>query len=246
MRRRIAAVLAAALACPAFVGAQEAAPAAPRFTISPFLGYAFAYNQSGTVRFIDTKGTYAAQFKRQVAGGIMPGIALEARGFGRFGLSVAGAYNRRGDETLSTDFVEVAPMFSSGSDLWFARAAVTMDLAETDDLQLHKLTGRVSVGPALVREVPAVETGRLASNAFAINGSVVAEAPLPWNGFSFRGAFEDYMAYLPRADVAVQLGRDVSGQLGHAYGTELSGGATHLYVIRGGISYRFGGLKLWP
>ncbi len=241
MRRRIAVALAAALALPVVASAQDIAPPPQqRFTISPFLGYAFTYHQKGTVRFTDPKGTSVADYVRDVGGGVMPGISVEYQATHRFGFSAAGAYSRRGEESLSTDFVEVAPLFSPGGSLWFARAAVTLDLYESDDdVRMFKPTAQVSVGPALVREVPAVETGRLASNSFAVHAAVAAELPLPWKGFSFRGAFEDYMTYLPSAEVAIQLGTDVSQQLGQAYGAELSGGATHLYVVRAGLSYHF-------
>jgi hypothetical protein len=241
MRRRIAVALAAALALPVVASAQDIAPPPQqRFTISPFLGYAFNFHQKGTVRFTDSKGTYVANYVRDVAGGTVPGVSVEYKATNRFGVQVAGAYNRRGEESLSTDFVELAPLFSPGGTFWFARAAVSMDFYEgDDDVRLFKPSAQVSVGPALVREVPALASGRLASNSFAVHAAASGELPLPWKGFSVRGAFEDYMSYLPHTEVAFQLGTDVSQQLGQLYAAELSSGPTHMYMVRAGISYRF-------
>ena len=241
MKRRMLIALAAALVCPTLSVAQERAVSPqPRFTISPFLGYAFSYTQRGTVRFVDSQGVYAADYVRQVKGGWMPGVSAEYRLPGRFGASASAAYNHRGDESLSTNFIDVAPLYSSGGSMWFLRGAVTMDLKEDDaDLRITQPTGRVSLGPALVREVPDAKTGRPATNAFALNGAATAELPLPWKGFAFRATFEDYMAFLPRGDLGVQLGADLTSQVGHAFGAELSGGATNLYVLQAGLSYNF-------
>ncbi len=247
MTRRMLIALAAALACPAVVAAQEyAAPPQPHFTIAPFLGYAFTYTQRGTVRFTDAQGTYAADYDRQVQGGWMPGAMVEYHLPGRFGLSAAVAYNKRGEESFTTDFIDVAPLYSTGTKMWFLRGAITMDLAEhdADDLRIIHPSAHLSVGPALVREVPDAASGRPASNAFALNGAAEAELPLPWKGFGVRASFEDYMSYLPRGDIAIQLGADLTSQVGHAFAAELSGGATHLYVMRAGLAYHFNGLSL--
>ncbi len=248
MKRRMLIALAAALACPAVVAAQEqAAPPQSRFTIAPFLGYAFSYTQRGTVRFTDAQGTYAADYDRQVEGGWMPGAQVEYHLPGRFGISAAVAYNKRGEETFSTDFIDVAPLYSTGTKMWFLRGAITMDLAEpggSDDLRIRHPTASLSVGPALVREVPEAASGRPATNAFALNAAASAELPLPWKGFGVRASVEDYMSYLPRSDIAVQLGADLTSQVGHAYAADLSGGATHLYVLRAGLAYHFDGIKL--
>ncbi len=240
MMRRMLFALAIAFACPALAVAQEIGSAPPpRFTVSPFLGYAFSYTQKGTVILTDKDGSYSAGYERHVGGGMMPGVAVEYRAPGRFGASAALAYNHRGDESLSTDYVDVAPLYSPGAAMWFARAAVTMELKDDDDMRLHQPQGQLSLGPALVREVPDARTGRLSYNAFAVNGAATAELPLPWKGFSFRASFEDYMAYLPKGDVGVQLASDLFVQTGRPFAADLGGGATHLYVIQGEVAYHF-------
>jgi hypothetical protein len=240
MRRPFVLALAAALALPAAARAQFAdAPTPQRFTISPFLGYAFTYTQKGTVHLTDTHGTNAADYQRQVGGGIMPGVSVEYRMPGRFGAAATVAYNKRGGETLATNYVDVPVLSSPGGSMWFARGSLTMQLYDNSDMQLHQSTAQVSVGPALVRDVPASASGRPAINAFAVSAAANAELPLPWKGFSFRAAVEDYVAFLSRADLSVQLGSDISANSGQAVAADLSGGATHLYAIRAGLSYRF-------
>ncbi len=243
MKRRMVIALAAALACPIAVAAQEPATQ-PRFTISPFLGYAFTYTQHGTVTFTDAQGNYTADYTREVEGGWMPGVEAEYHLPGRFGVSAAIAYNRRGDESFNTDFVDVSPLSSHGSKMYFLRAALTLDLRESEDMRVTHPTAHLSVGPAIVREVPDAVTGRPSYNAFAMNGAANAEMPLPWKGFSVRASLEDYMAYLPRGDLAVQLATNLSSQLNAAYAADLTGGPTHLYVLRAGLSYHFSGLAL--
>jgi len=240
MKRRMLVALAIALSCPAVAVAQEEQPAPPsRLTIMPFLGYAFTYTQTGTVHFTDVTGTYVADYQREVQGGMMPGVDVELRTPGHFGLSAALAYNHRGNESLSTDFIDVAPLYSSGSAMWFLRGAVTMELREDNDMRLAAPTAELRVGPALVREIPDAYTGRSAANALALNAAATAELPLPWKGFAARGTFEDYMTYLPKGDVAVQLGMDVGSQVGRPVAAQLSGGATHLYVAQVGVAYHF-------
>ncbi len=242
MKRRILVLLAAVLVvAPASLAAQRAfGEDQPHFTISPYFGYAFAYNQHGTVRFRDASGVYTATYRREVQGGVMPGVAVEYHAPGRFGLSAAGGYNRRGDETLSTDYVDVAPLTSPGSTMWFVRGALTMDLREgPDDLRLARSNAHLALGPAMVREVPDAATGRLPYNAFAVNGAASAEFPLPWKGLAFRGSFDDYMAFLPMADVGLQLAANVSNQIGRPFLADLSGGTTHIFVLQAGLSYHF-------
>jgi len=239
MKRRMLVALAIALSCPVVAVAQEEPSPPARLTIMPFLGYAFTYTQKGTVHFTDVRGTYAADYERQVEGGVMPGVDVELRAPGRFGLSAALAYNHRGNETLSTDFVDVAPLYSSGAAMWFLRGAVTMELREDSDMRLAQPTAELRVGPAILRESPDAYTGRSAYNALAINAGASAELPLPWKGFAARGTFEDYMAFLPTGDVGVQLGMDVSTQIGRPVAAQLSGGATHLYVAQVGVAYHF-------
>ncbi len=240
MKRRMLVALAIALACPALAAAQEEPAPPSRLTISPFLGYAFTYTQKGTVRFTDQSGSSAAaDYERQVKGGVMPGVELEFRAPGRLGFSAAVAYNKRGQESLSTDFVDVAPMYSNGGKMWFMRGAVTMDLLDDDDMRLTRPRGQIRVGPAMVHEVPDAATGRAAYNAVAINGAASGELPLPWKGLGVRGTFEDYMAYLPKGDVGAQLAADANLQTGGNFSAELSGGATHIYVVQVGLAYHF-------
>ncbi len=239
MKRRMLVALAIALTCPAVAVAQEEPAPPSRLTITPFLGYAFAYTQKGTVEFTDVKGSYTANYQRQVQGGMMPGVDVELRAPGRFGLSAGLAYNRRGDESLSTDFVDLAPMYSSGSTMWFLRGAVTMELMEDSDMRLAQPKAEVRVGPTMVREIPDAFTGRPATNAWGINAAATAELPLPWKGFAARGTFEDCVAYLPKGDVGVQLGMDVSSQIGRPMVAQLSGGPTHLYAVQLGLAYHF-------
>lgn len=241
MKRPIVWALAVALLVPALASAQDPfAPPPTRFTVSPFLGYAFGYTQRGTAHFTSAAGVGAADYERHVDGGMMPGIAVEYRMPGRFGANASFAYNKRGQETVSTDYVDLAPMYSNGSALWLIKAAATMELTESSpDLTLRHIEGQLSAGPALIREVPDATTGRPAVNSIGVNVAAAAEVPLPWKGFAFRGAFEDYIAGLPLTDVGVQLGTDVSGQAGQAISAELSRPTTHLYVIRAGLSYHF-------
>ncbi len=244
MKRRMVIALAAALACPIAVAAQEPAAQQPHFTISPFLGYAFTYTQHGTVTFTDAQGNYVADYRRQVEGGWMPGVEAAYHLPGRFGVSAAVAYNKRGEESFSTDIVD-ASLTAKDAKMYFLRAALTLDLREPEPgMQIAHPLAHLSVGPAIVREVPPATTGRPAYNAFAVNAAANAEMPLPWKGFAVRAAFEDYMAYLPRGDLAVQLASSVSSQTSGAYAADLTGGATHLYVLRAGLSYRFSGLSL--
>ncbi len=239
MKRRMLVAL-AMLAVPAYATAQDrAAPPPSRVTISPFLGYAFTYTQRGTVQLTDVKGSYTANYQRQVDGGVMPGVSVEVRAAGRFGFSATAAYNHRGNETLTTDFVDVAPLYSSGGKMWFLRGAVTMDLLDDDDMRIRPARGQLALGPAMVREIPDASTGRAAYNALAINGAATGELPLPWKGFSVRGTFEDYMSYLPKGDVGLQLSADMFQQTGRPYSAQLSSGPTHLYVIEAALAYRF-------
>jgi len=240
MKRRMVIALAAALACPTLAAAQERAlPRQTGFAISPFLGYAFAYSQHGTVRFTDIQGgVYRATYNRRVDGGVMPGLALEYQP-GRFGFSAAAAYNRRGEETLATDFADVLPLYSPGGSMWFFRGTLTIDLREAeDDLRIAHPTARLSLGPAMVRDVPDTATGRAPRNAFAVSGAASAELPL-LKGLGLRGSFEDYVAFLPLADVGVQLGENVSGQFGQPFAADLRGGVAHLFVVRAALSYHF-------
>lgn len=240
MKRQFVLALAALFVPPTLAAAQQASAPARRFTVSPFLGYAFTYTQKGTVRLTSATGSSTGQYERQVKGGVMPGIIVDYDLPGRFGASAALAYNKRGEESVSLDYVDVAPLYNPGSALWFARAALTMDLLENDpDVQIHHPLAQLFAGPAFVREVPSSVTGRLSTNAVGLNLGALVELPLPWEGFSFQGAFEDYMTRLSNAEVAVQLGTDVSGQLSQIYQADLSHGITHMYAVRAGLSYRF-------
>ncbi len=237
MKRRMVIALAAALACPLAVAAQERPSTLGHIKVSPFLGYAFAYTQSGTVTFTDAMGNYEGQYKRVVEGGWMPGAEVEIHFPGRFGLSGAVAYNKRGEETLRTELVDV-PIASHGSKMYFARAALTLDLRESDPgMQVTHPYAHLSVGPAILREEPDALTGRSPYNAFAMNGAANAEMPLPWKGFAVRVALEDYMAYLPRGDVAMALATSLSTQSAGNFAAEVTGGPTHLYVLRAGLTF---------
>lgn len=243
MKRPIVWALAAALLVPALASAQDPtapSPPSPRYNVSPFLGYAFGYTQKGTVHVVSEGGSDAADYSRKVGGGIAPGIAFEYRLPGRFGAAAAVAYNKRGQERISTNYLDVAPLYSNGSTLWLMKLAATMELADVDpDLRLHYAQAQLSAGPALLREVPNSTTGRAAVNTVAFNVAATGEVPLPWKGFSVRGAFEDYIAQMPMTDVSVQLAADMSGQFGQAISAELSRPTVQIIVIRAGLSYRF-------
>lgn len=243
MKRPIVWALAAALLVPALASAQDPTappPPAARYTVSPFLGYAFGFTQKGTVHVVSQGGSDAADYNRHVGGGMMPGISFEYRLPGRFGAAAAVAYSKRGQERISTNYLDVAPLHSNGSTLWLAKVAATLELADVDpDMRLHYATAQLSAGPALLREVPDGTTGRAAVNSVALNVAATGEMPLPWKGFSVRGAFEDYIAQMPMTDVSVQLAADMTGQFGQAISADLSRPTVSLFVIRAGLSYRF-------
>ena len=244
MKRQIVLALAALLVLPALALSQETSAPARRLTVSPFLGYAFSYAQKGTARLtvFDQSGSQTAigEYDRQVTGGIMPGVAVDYDLPGRWGASAAFAYNQRGDESVSLDYYDVAPLFTAGSALWLVRAAATMDLLqEESDLQIHHPVAQLYFGPAFMREVPAGGAGRPARNVLGLNGGANIELALPWKGFSARGTFEDYMSHGSNDNVAVQLGSDLSTQTGLTTVAQMTHGLTNMYVVRAGLSYTF-------
>lgn len=249
MTRRIVLALAAALALPTFSAAQEPASKSPatRVTVSPFLGYAFAFEQKGTV---DISGldsnlrhvSYSGSYSRRVAGGMMPGLIVDVRLPGRFGASFAGAYNKRGTETLSTQFVELPPLEEPGETFWFTRAALTMELTdEGEDLRVYHPTAQISVGPAFIRTVPASvsSANRTTTNTVGLNAAANMELPTAWKGLSVRAAMEDYVADLPNDGAALDLGTDINGKIDGTYYATLTRRMTHMFAIRLGLAYRF-------
>ncbi len=240
MKRQIVLALAALLVLPALALSQETSAPAKRFTVSPFLGYAFTYTQKGAVGLSSPTLALTGTYQREVKGGVMPGIALDYDLPGRFGASAAFAYNKRGTETVTLDDPNMAPMYNPGETLWFVRAAVTMDLLQSDpDLQIHHPLGRLFAGPAFVREVPASVTGRSSANAIGLNLGAIVELPLPWEGFSVQGAFEDYMSHISNAGVATQLGSQYTFDRAELVTADMTHGLTNMYAIRAGLSYKF-------
>ncbi len=246
MKRQIVLALAALFALPAFALSQEASAPARRITVSPFLGYGFSYTQKGTTRLTEflpgppaTTRSDVGPYERQVKGGVMVGLTADYDLRGPFGASVAFAYNKRGDETVSLDYYDVAPMYTAGSALWMARAAATMDLIqENTDLQIHHPTAQLFFGPAFMREVPAAGT-RPARNVLGLNGGANIELALPWKGYTVRGTFEDYMSHGSNDAVAVQLGSDLTSQGPNLTEAQMTHGLTNMYAVRIGLTYTF-------
>lgn len=245
--RSIVFALAAAALLPGIAAAQAVAPplvdapAAPRFTFSPFIGYAFTSTQKGTVaaRVRGQLGT--ADYERQIGGGVMAGATMEARVSKLFSVVGMAAVNPRGTVRTRTGFADLEDREQPGGTYWIARAGLQLGLRETDPgMQQHTAVGALSVSPAVIRQQASDAYDAIPSaTRYGMNAAATVELPLPWKGFAVRAVAEDYMLFGDDPSASVQMSEWVTRKAGSPALAQISAGAVHLYAVRAGLSYHF-------
>jgi hypothetical protein len=242
-------------ALPAAASAQLPRPSeegwGPKFRITPFVGVSPGFTSSGVLTVLTGDGDLVPDdFTYTFAGGPVMGLNAEVRAHGRFSGVGSVLWTSR-DNTQGT-FIsdDVVELLDAGSDFLIAKLGGSMRFVETDfDLQMRRLSASLFAGGAFIREMPDVPlfspsefTG--SRNQFGINIGAEAELPLSDRRFAFHAGVEDFVMWLDNAGIEERLRNDVRGKWGDDAIAEVDSDRAHLWLVRIGLSYRFGNNSL--
>lgn len=245
MRRTAFLTCLALFAVPHAGHGQSPAPAPdgePRFGVMAFVGYAYMPTARGTLLLSEGSGAaWPFEFRSRTRHVVPIGASVEYRLTPSWALSGAAAYARRGDGSVfvgstsrarvtkdGRDFLELP---RSGGSLWIARAGLT--------LTSPHFPLRMTMGPALIRELPATRSDPTGG----WSDEVVEAVNRPVSHPALHLGAEAVFADLVRRGVEVRIGLD--GHLTFWNDDALAGAGAAPFRVLGSEGYE-GRLKSSP
>lgn len=243
MKRHLVVALAALLVVPRFADAQaNEAGWGPKLRITPFVGVSPSFDQAGEAVVLTTGGAAVHDYELRFASGFGMGLAAEVRLWNRFGIMASGMWSSRGDGEL-VDFEDEILYEVDGTNLWVAKAALSMRLREIDpELQLRRLNASIYAGPAIVhdrpkREVFTAPAAGVAKTHLALNLGAEAEMPFSNNKMAFVLGLEDYMIFWDDDDARGRVEGTIQ-QRTPDVAVLVEPKRSHLWMLRFGLTWR--------
>jgi hypothetical protein len=239
-RRVLIAALAASIILPGTAAAQLAPGdyPAPRYRITPFVGYMTSIDRAEEWRFHSDGTTIYQTADVGVGGGETVGVQVETPLIGSFGLSAAAGFASRGRTTFA-----IQPTgdtrFMDGSNLIFARVGPVYHMpSEQSDFVLRRL-GASAFGGIVVMHERGRGAGDFMGNGthLGLNLGVQAELPFSRDRFAAQLGIENNMMFWNRTYLA-RLPYEYTGRPGQPAQTTVSTSMSHAWLLRAGLSYR--------
>jgi hypothetical protein len=241
-RRVIIAALAASIILPGTAAAQFAPDAfpAPRFRITPFIGWLTGLDRTEEWSYEDGAGVLRRNAVVSIGGGETLGLHVETPLVGSFGLSTAAGVARRG----STSFVivESDETFSiDGSNVFFARTGPVYHMpTEQSEFVLRRLGASAFAGVVAMHERARNTHGTAdfmgSGTHFGINLGISAELPFAQDRYAVQVGIEDNMMFWNRTHLA-RLPAEVFLAAPDSR-VVVSTNMSHAWLLRAGLSYR--------
>lgn len=245
--KRAALLLLAAGLLPAGARAQmmvpEDSPWGPRLRLTPFVGQAPTVSRSERWSVFVNGSPESSAADVDLGAGPAAGAVLEVQLIERFSFVASGLYISRG---RTREFSSLAGQVVDfpGSNFMVARAGLSMRLREPiSELQFRRLSASVFAGPAFLRESP--QDNPLASpifqeslNHWGANFGIEAEIPTAWQSLALVAGVEDFVVFWNDAEAARRVDR-FAAQDGFVTETVIDTDASHMLVLRAGLSLRF-------
>jgi hypothetical protein len=235
-------VATALLTLPSAAGAQIDIGWGPTVRLTPFLAISPAFTQFNEATIVNGNVAVAVRdIETRFNSGFGMGINAEFRFWDALTLVGTGMWSSRSDGFL-LDVADSTRYEIDGTNFWLVKAALGLQLRETDDLRLSDGYASVFIGPAFIVDDPKSEpttpmAARKATRQTALNIGAEGEIPF-WNDrVAFMGAVEDFIIFWDED----ATGR-VSGALERAYDGSRVLVATkqsHMWNFRFGIALRF-------
>lgn len=214
----------------------------PTVRLTPFLAISPAFTQRNEATIVSNNVAVGVRdVETHFNSGFGMGFNAEFRFWDALTLVGTGMWSSRADAFL-LDLGDSTTYEVDGTNFWLVKAALGLQLRESDDLRLSDGYASVFIGPAILMDDPKTEpttpaAARKATRQTALNIGAEGEIPF-WNDrVAFMGAIEDYIIFW--GDDAA--GR-VSGTLESVYpGTRVvvASKQSHMWNFRLGIALRF-------
>jgi hypothetical protein len=247
MKRAVFAVLAFQVLIPSAISAQGLSTSepvwGPRIRLTPFVGQAPTVSRNERWAVVNGDEVSIGDFDVDLGSGPAIGASLEFQVADRFALIGSGLFINRG-QTREFSFIDSEFFVSEGSNFLVGKLAAALRLREAaSEMQLRQLTATVFAGPAIVHEMPkddaAVNTVLLESvTHWGLNFGLDAEIPMGQGPLALQLGFDDFYTFWNTGEIAARNDRAFAG-LGLTTESALEADASHMILIRAGISFRF-------
>jgi hypothetical protein len=247
MKRAVFAVLTFVALMPSASSAQGMAtsePAwGPRIRLTPFVGQAPTVSRNERWALVNGDEVSIGDFDVDLGAGPAIGASLEFQVVDRFALIGSGMFINRG-QTREFSSIDSEFFVSEGSNFLVGKVAAALRLRESaSEMQLRQLTATIFAGPALLHEMPkddaAVNPALLESvTHWGASFGVDAEIPMGQGPLSLQLGFEDFYTFWNTNELAARNDRAFA-ELGLTTESALEADASHMILIRAGMSIRF-------
>jgi hypothetical protein len=243
-RRVLVAALAASIVLPGTAAAQLAAETgpAPRFRITPFVGYMPAFDRAEEWSFDNNNTTIFRHAELRIGGGETVGLHFEGPLRGVFGVSAAAGFARRSNTSfVVTESGDTWRM--DGSNVFFGRVGPVYHMpTEQSEFVLRRLGASAFAGVVVMHDRARNTHGTAdymgSGTHLGANLGVSAELPFAQDRFAVQVGIEDNMMFWNRTHLA-RLPYEYFGQPGQSrQQTAVSTSMSHVWLLRAGLSYR--------
>ena len=227
---------------PSSAGAQIDIGWGPTVRFTPFLAISPGFTQVNEATIVNNDVAIDVRdIETRFNSGFGMGLNAEFRFWDALTIVGTGMWSSRADAIL-LDVNNSATYEIDGTNFWLIKAALALQLRESDDLKLSNGYGSVFVGPAILFDDPKSEpttpvAARKSTRQTALNIGAEGEIPF-WNDrVAFMGAVEDYIIF---------WGDDASGRVSGALERVYPGSRvlvaskySHMWNFRFGVALRF-------
>ena len=242
MKIRAIIVAAGLLTLPNSAGAQIDIGWGPTVRFAPFLAISPGFTQVNEATIVNNDVAIDVRdIETRFNSGFGLGLNAEFRFWDALTIVGTGMWSSRADAIL-LDVNNSATYEIDGTNFWLIKAALALQLRESDNLKLSNGYGSVFIGPAILFDDPKSEpttpvAARKSTRQTALNIGAEGEIPF-WNDrVAFMGAVEDYIIFWGD-DASAR----VSGALERVYpGSRVlvASEYSHMWNFRFGIALRF-------
>lgn len=252
IQRVLTAALAVSLAIPSGVVMPSAAkaqrgplfdqPAPPRIRLSPFVGHLNGVTRNERWQRQDADGVALLDARVHLADATGAGLVADALLGRHFGLSAGASAFTRGETVFSVTQTGDA-VRTDGANLFLARLGLALHMpTEQSEFVLRRLEASVSAGGLAWLERPrnTLGTGDILGNSTQYGVNLALHTALPFGGdrFTVHAGVEDNITFWNEAALA-RLPRAYLGNGAGQGQTEATTSATHSWLLRAGMGFRF-------
>lgn len=216
----------------------------PRVRATPFVGFSPGFTSSGSLAVYTGLTIRPGEYSFDYAPGPVSGVGVEVRAYNRFSGIASAAWSSRGHTNYLLE--DGTQYQDAGSDFYLVKLGGSMRFRESDpELQLRRLNASVFAAGAFIREVPEVtllsSSGfTQARNQYGVNFGAEAELPLTNKMLAFHAAIEDFVVFWDELALQERLIPSVKAAYGNDAVAEVDADHSSIWVVRLGLSVRFG------